>query len=151
MRLPDAFVGNVGRTATVEASYDAGRVTLAIDGAAPRRARYVFGPWSVWLLVPRHSVGPGWARVLNAVFVFAAMIPVGWLFRMWQRSPLQTAVLGGVTLGSLLFVIPRASGLAAGPPLLWLAGAVGYLVGIGLTTLVPRRRTELEREAARRL
>jgi VanZ family protein len=86
----------------------------------------VIGPtvgegWAV-LMFP-DAIGRRWANVINALWLLALLLPVGF----WTDG--RARLLAGALLATLIAGIPAVSGIAPTTALEWVGAAVGFLAG----------------------
>ena len=78
------------------------------------------------------AIGRRWSSVVNAIWMLALCLPVGF----WARGKLRT--IAAAVLIALVVLVPKLTGTAPTSRLEWIGAAVGFTAGAVLATLAGR-------------
>jgi hypothetical protein len=83
------------------------------------------------------AIGRRWISVVNAIWMLALCLPVGF----WARGKLRA--IAAAVLIVLMVLVPKLTGTAATTRLEWIGAAIGFTAGACLATFLARRLSRL--------
>lgn len=136
-RLPVAVPGSSGANA-MPVAVRRERAHWRISTGTARHA--TIGPtvgqgWA--LLAYPDAIGRRWSSIVNAMWMLALCLPIGF----WARGRVLPIAAAGVVI--LIVLVPKLTGTSATSWLEWIGAAVGFTSGSYMAALLPRRLRRL--------
>lgn len=142
-RLRGAAAGASETTATVPVRHNRARWQIDRGSASPATLGPTVGQGWTLLAYP-DAIGRRWGSVLNAIWIAAIFLPVGyWARGLWLG-------VAGAAAALLLMLIPAATGVVSASRAEWEGAGTGILSGVLLALLSHRLARRWEMSARRR-